>query len=49
MKFNFLWVGDKFEYNGIIYIKSNHNRGIYYENKIQKYKTFKKNTIVKEI
>lgn len=49
MKLSFILIGKKFEYQGTIYIKSNYNRGIYFENGLKKYKTFKKHTIVKEI
>ena len=48
IKFGFKYVvpGNKFIFDGVVYTKTNHERGFYYENGKAIFKTFKKKTIV---
>lgn len=50
VKLSTIWLGDKFEHDGIVYTKTNHNRGFYKdEHGRQQIKSFKKHTTVKPV
>lgn len=44
--FSYVPIGEKFEFDGVTYVKTNHNRGIYYVNGKTTVKTFKRKKMV---